>query len=132
VVEVAGEADERVRDQPDRDRSEQECERYGSADEPGRRDAVEGHRGRRRHDPDRDRDRLPEAQLASEMPTRRVVDRSSFRRHHSASFVEDRVGYEADVQQGRTRPARLRARASCVGILRPAGTPPQSASKRVA
>jgi hypothetical protein len=63
VVEVARQADERVGDERDRDRREEEGERDRPADESRRRNPVQRHRRSRRHDPDRDRKRLEEAQL---------------------------------------------------------------------
>src|SRR5579884_559794 len=66
MVEVARQPDERVRDERDRDRREEERERDRPPDVQRRGGAVEGHRRGRGHDPDRDRDRLPEAELAPE------------------------------------------------------------------
>jgi hypothetical protein len=63
VVEVARQAHERVGDERDRNRREEESERHRAADEPRRRNAVQRHRRGRRHDPDRDCKRLEEAQL---------------------------------------------------------------------
>src|SRR5262249_47744795 len=68
VIEVRGQPDERVRDECDGDRREQEGQRYRAPDEACGRDAVQRHGCGRDHDPDRDRDRLPETQLASEGP----------------------------------------------------------------
>ncbi len=68
VVEVGREPDERVRDERDRDRREQECERDRAADQARRHCSVERHRRGRRHDPHRDRDRLPESKLTPKSP----------------------------------------------------------------
>src|SRR5207244_618822 len=85
VVEVTRQPDERVRHEGDRDRREEERERNRSPDEARRRDAVERHRGRRRHDPDREGNRLPETQLAPELSVRSLVSRLVRNRRHYVS-----------------------------------------------
>ena len=63
-VEVPREPHEPVRHEHHADRGDQERERHRPADEPRHGRAVERHRGGRRHDRERQRDRLDEAQLA--------------------------------------------------------------------
>src|SRR5437867_442343 len=63
VTEMTSEADERVRDERDRDRRKEKREWDRPSDQAGRRDAVQSHRGGRRHDPKRKGNRLPEAKL---------------------------------------------------------------------
>ena len=89
VAEVPAQPDERVGDEHHADRREDERQRHGAADEPGRGRAVEGHRRGRGHDPDRDRDRLPEAQLAAQAVRRRVRTRCPRLRCHRQSLLSE-------------------------------------------
>src|SRR6266699_645244 len=63
VTEMTSEADERVRDERDRDRRKEKRECDRSSDQAGRRDAVQSQRGGWRNDTKRKGNRLPEAKL---------------------------------------------------------------------
>ena len=106
---VAGQADEGERDQQHADRGHDERQRHRPPDVRGDADAVQRHRGGRRHDPDRERDRLPEAQLAPKS----AVLCGALSRHQFLPSKSSRAG---------TRPppswARPRAR-GCAGRRRP-------------
>ena len=65
-VEMTRQPDEPVRDEHHADRGDQERERHRPPDQPGDRGPVERHRGGRRHDRQRQRDRFDEAQLPAE------------------------------------------------------------------
>src|SRR5207253_767445 len=92
-------ADEGVRGERDRNRREQEGERHRAPNQARRRDAVQRHRSGRRHDPNRERDRFPEAELAPERAARACLDRRSFRRHYRSPFSKMSSGKKAPTTQ---------------------------------
>src|SRR5215213_2704531 len=96
MVEIAREADEGVGDEQDAHGGEDERQRDGSPHQTGRQRPVESHGGARSHDADRQRDRLPEAQLAPQAP---LLARPGIRAHPLPPPVKMSSGRKAPTTQ---------------------------------